>query len=349
VAGDADVRTTRSCAPLTVGSLGAPATFGAAAATTSAVGGAPSLTGVSGRRSTPEPELSHRVGEPAPSARHLVVPTAEEVLHPVDDDRVALDPVCQAVTARAHHRAILPTVRPYCTVARHAHLRSPCREPDPTAHACTPGELPVETRRTDAGYRGRTAEVAEKPTGSRGDRMRRTAARRARFRVATVLLASLLVLVPVGALLAWWTAPRDDPLGSPDAIVVLGGAGEERARLGAQLHERHGVRLVLSSSAEAFGAELGYHCPPALCITTEPETTAGEARDVARLADRHGWQHVAVATSDFHTARARMLFRQCLGDRVAIVGAPASKPRGVEGRLKELAGMVAGSTFDRAC
>jgi hypothetical protein len=127
VAGEADVRTTRSCAPLTVGSLDAPATFGAAAATTSAVGGAPSLTGVSRRRASAEPELSHRVGEAAPSTRHLVVPAAEEVLHPVDDDRVTLDAIRQPIAALADDRTIfLPIGASHRgSVRHHADLRLP--------------------------------------------------------------------------------------------------------------------------------------------------------------------------------------------------------------------------------
>jgi uncharacterized SAM-binding protein YcdF (DUF218 family) len=166
-----------------------------------------------------------------------------------------------------------------------------------------------------------------------------------------VLIASLIALSVVGVALVRWTAARDDAIASPDAVVVLGGAGPERAQLGGRLHERYEVPLVLSSSAQVFGSELGYDCPPAVCITTDPETTTGEARGVARLAEQYGWDEVVVVTTDFHTARARMLFRQCLGDRVSVVGAsrPDGDGPGLDRRLNEVAGMIAGSTVLRAC
>jgi uncharacterized SAM-binding protein YcdF (DUF218 family) len=182
--------------------------------------------------------------------------------------------------------------------------------------------------------------------------MRQRRDRRGPIRAFTVVLvASLILLAVIGGALARWTTPRDDPVDSPDVVVVLGGAGEERAELGGALHERYDVRLVLSSSAQDFGADLGYTCPPALCIVTDPETTAGEARGVARLAERYGWGEVVVVTTDFHTPRARLLFRQCLGGRVSVVGAPPADgdARGLRTRLNELAGMLAGSTFSRAC
>jgi uncharacterized SAM-binding protein YcdF (DUF218 family) len=166
-------------------------------------------------------------------------------------------------------------------------------------------------------------------------------------------VSGLLLLLALGAAvgLARWTAARDDVIGSPDVVIVLGGAGPERAELGAELHERYDVPLVLSSSAQVFGNELGYDCPPAICITTDPETTTGEARGVARLAEQYGWEEVVVVTTDFHTARARMLFQQCLGDRVSVVGAsrPEGDGPGLDRRLNEVVGMVAGTTVLRAC
>jgi uncharacterized SAM-binding protein YcdF (DUF218 family) len=166
-------------------------------------------------------------------------------------------------------------------------------------------------------------------------------------------VSGLLLLLALGAAvgLARLTAARDDVIGSPDVVVVLGGAGPERAELGAELHERYDVPLVLSSSAQVFGNELGYDCPPAICITTDPETTTGEARGVARLAEQYGWGELVVVTSDFHTARARMLFQQCLDDRVSVVGASPTDggDRGLRTRLEEVAGLVAGATVLRAC
>lgn len=146
-------------------------------------------------------------------------------------------------------------------------------------------------------------------------------------------------------------APRDDVVDSPDAVAVLGGAGQERADLGIELRQRYGVPLILSSSAQRFALRRGVDCRTAICIRTDPETTAGEARGIADLANEHGWDEVVVVTTDFHTTRARILFRQCLGDRVRVVGASPEDGRGPGLRrwLNEVGGIVAGTTFRRAC
>jgi uncharacterized SAM-binding protein YcdF (DUF218 family) len=144
--------------------------------------------------------------------------------------------------------------------------------------------------------------------------------------------------------------PRDDIPDEPDAIVVLGGVGIERAQLGIELSERYDAALVLSSSAGWFAWHLGVRCgEDALCIKPDPESTVGEARAVAALAAEHGWRHVTVVTSDFHTTRSRLLFRQCLGDAVSVVGARSLEGRGVGAYAREAVGVLAGQTVRRAC
>jgi uncharacterized SAM-binding protein YcdF (DUF218 family) len=162
--------------------------------------------------------------------------------------------------------------------------------------------------------------------------------------------AVLVALVLGSGTAALW--PRDDVPRDPAAVVVLGGAGIERTDLGIELSERYDVPLVLSSSASSFGEARGLRCGrEAICLAPRPETTTGEARDVARLAEERGWDHVTVATSRFHTTRARVLFRQCMGDEVTVVGAPR-RPNGEVGLrswLKEIGGTLAAWTFARAC
>jgi uncharacterized SAM-binding protein YcdF (DUF218 family) len=161
---------------------------------------------------------------------------------------------------------------------------------------------------------------------------------------------SLLCLVAAGAL-AWFLVPRDDAIRDPDAVVVLGGAGPERAELGITLHERYEVPLVLSSSSRRHARERGFPCPPAICIVTDPETTVGEARATVEIAAEHGWDRITVVTTEFHTSRARLLFRQCLGGRVSVVGAELPEDRNTGRRrwVNEVVGAVAGSTVRRAC
>lgn len=164
-----------------------------------------------------------------------------------------------------------------------------------------------------------------------------------------ILLAGLLAFSALLVLVL----PRDDVPVDPDVVVVLGGAGGERAELGIELAERFEVPLVLSSSASIFGERQGRDCDlDAICFEPVPATTAGEAQNLALMAERQGWDHVVVATSSFHTSRSRFLFEQCLGDeRVSVVGRTKPGARATNPRLalREAAGIVAGATFARAC
>jgi uncharacterized SAM-binding protein YcdF (DUF218 family) len=161
--------------------------------------------------------------------------------------------------------------------------------------------------------------------------------------------AGALVLVTGVTTFAMW--PRDDIPREPDAVVVLGGAGPERAQLGIELRDRYDAALVLSTSAINFARDQGVDCGPnVICVfRLDPENTTGEARRVAELAREHGWDHVTVVTTRFHTTRARVLFRQCLGDDVTVVGAVAVGGRGLRTYVEETAGTVAALTFRRAC
>jgi len=167
-----------------------------------------------------------------------------------------------------------------------------------------------------------------------------------------VLLGIGVVLAALSVAFVRFLLPTDDVPRDPDVVVVLGGAGGERAELGIELAERYDAQLVLSSSAAVFGTNQGRSCHrDTICIEPEPETTRGEAREIARLAEQEGWQHVTVATSAFHTSRSRFLFRQCLGDQVTVVGArregrPATTPWLL---LREGLGVIAGATIQRAC
>jgi len=168
--------------------------------------------------------------------------------------------------------------------------------------------------------------------------------------IATALLVALAIVVIAAPVLAW---PRDDTPVAPDAVIVLGGAGAERTALGGALATEHRATLVLSSSAQYFGERAGLRCGQEVrCIDPDPETTRGEARAVAALAEANEWDRVVVATSRHHTSRARILFRQCLGDRVSVVGARRSDGSwwpGARGVGRELVGTVAAVTLQRAC
>jgi uncharacterized SAM-binding protein YcdF (DUF218 family) len=181
-----------------------------------------------------------------------------------------------------------------------------------------------------------------------------------------VLCGTTLGLVALAVPLALVLFPHDDHPRSPDGILVLGGVGRERVDLGIELAQRYEVPLVLSSSAVYFANERGYGCHlgNALCLPHPfAESTAEEAQDTLAFVEQQGWDHITVVTSSHHTARARTLFRQCLGERVTIVGAerPMTIPKeqrerrwAVEGvrpreRVREVAGIIAAVTIGRAC
>jgi uncharacterized SAM-binding protein YcdF (DUF218 family) len=168
----------------------------------------------------------------------------------------------------------------------------------------------------------------------------------ARRRLA--IMALILTCVVVGITIAMW--PRDDVPDQPDAIVVLGGGRAERVQLGIELRDRYDAVLVLSASAWGYGYNMGLRCEvDAICVRPYPETTRGEAVTIAALAESYGWEHVTVATTRFHTARARVLFRQCLGDRVTVVGARPTEMRGPATYVREVLGTLAALTVHRAC
>jgi uncharacterized SAM-binding protein YcdF (DUF218 family) len=163
------------------------------------------------------------------------------------------------------------------------------------------------------------------------------------------VLAATAFIVGAASVAALW--PRNDTPQDPDAIVVLGGAGVERVLLGMELRDRYEVPLVLSAQAVDYGSFQGLRCGiEVICVRPDERSTAGEARAVGELATQQGWRHVTIATSRFHTTRARVLFRQCLGDGVSVVGArPVNHHRGPATYLREAAGTVAALTVRRAC
>jgi hypothetical protein len=164
-----------------------------------------------------------------------------------------------------------------------------------------------------------------------------------------LLLAVAVVLGGV-ALLVW---PRDDVPEAPDAVAVLGGAAAERTDLGVELAAQHEAELVLSSNTRFHAAGQGYSCEDegVRCFEPDPATTIGEARHIAVLASAHGWSHVTVVTSSWHTSRARVGLRQCLDADVSVVGTrPEGEPAfDLDRDLPEALGTLAAHTFRRAC
>ena len=160
----------------------------------------------------------------------------------------------------------------------------------------------------------------------------------------------LLLLTAVVGVAVFAAVPRDDEVPeTADAVVALGGS-EARVELAQRLAAETGAHLVLSAGSIDFGQRVGLACDvDATCLRPDPDTTIGEARGMADLAEERGWQTVVVATSAFHANRSRLVFEQCLDD-VAVAGAPdPASPEPLMRTAREVAGMLASVTVERAC
>jgi uncharacterized SAM-binding protein YcdF (DUF218 family) len=163
-----------------------------------------------------------------------------------------------------------------------------------------------------------------------------------------------LLLVAVGVALAWGVAvtvlfgfPRTSTPEHADAIVVLAGARGPRLERGLQLVRRRVAQvLVISDGWDPLWPEANRLCAGratgfrVFCFRPEPYNTRGEARGVARLARRLGWDDVVIVTSRYHVTRARMVFERCFDGPVAVTGADYSVldlPAALAGETAKLA------------
>jgi uncharacterized SAM-binding protein YcdF (DUF218 family) len=134
-------------------------------------------------------------------------------------------------------------------------------------------------------------------------------------------LGLLLLLLIVGFGVAGvflFLGRDDDALAKADAVVVLAG-GEERLPKGISLVQQ-GIAPVLVVSEDSSGndeARVAFCARPELprvkviCRGANPFSTRGEARMIAQLVDREGWDSIVVVTSRYHLLRAKRLIGRC--------------------------------------
>lgn len=143
-------------------------------------------------------------------------------------------------------------------------------------------------------------------------------------------------MVLVIALVVWAIAavsafryPRVDPLGDTDAYYVLASRGGIDALNHLDEWMPPGKPLLISVTAEGLGiepyTELCYDSTRDItCVSPDPSTTQGEARNLGRVARERGWQSVTVISQRSHMTRARVLMERCYDGEVRMV------PRDVE-------------------
>jgi uncharacterized SAM-binding protein YcdF (DUF218 family) len=130
----------------------------------------------------------------------------------------------------------------------------------------------------------------------------------------------------------------EDPVAHADAILVLGddNFGGDRTSRAAGLFRAGWAPQVVASGrmlrpymtiADLIGRDLENRGVPAAAVirfSQQASDTFDEAQDLRRLADEHGWHQVLVVTSNYHTRRARYIFRKVFPDRARIISAPDS-------------------------
>jgi uncharacterized SAM-binding protein YcdF (DUF218 family) len=116
----------------------------------------------------------------------------------------------------------------------------------------------------------------------------------------------------------------EDALDKSDALIVLGGDNfyADRATRGAQLFREGKAPVIVASGrrlrpnagiAELMEHDLierGVPRDKIVRFAQDADSTLEEARALARLAKARKWHSVIVVTSNYHTRRARYIFRR---------------------------------------
>jgi uncharacterized SAM-binding protein YcdF (DUF218 family) len=170
-----------------------------------------------------------------------------------------------------------------------------------------------------------------------------------------LLLLVALALYGAGVVL-FLMRGDDEPVGRADAVVVLAG-GESRLPAALEL-ARDGVAPVLVVSDDVSGKDPArtafcrdgkVETVELLCRTASPYSTRGEARLVAALAERRGWDRIVVVTSRYHLFRAERLFRRCTDAELVMRGVGESLQDRLLAVPREWAKLALAETLRRGC
>jgi uncharacterized SAM-binding protein YcdF (DUF218 family) len=154
-------------------------------------------------------------------------------------------------------------------------------------------------------------------------------------RVRPLVLAALVAMICVGVVATTagyllFNRPHADPLTKADAIVVLGGDGDNRVAYGLDLaRQGYAPTVVISDVYPSHQAgEVERACSQripgvtVICFRPDPTTTRGEAIFTADLAREHQWSTLIVVSWNYHMVRARYIFSQCFDGRLVMRPVP---------------------------
>jgi uncharacterized SAM-binding protein YcdF (DUF218 family) len=142
-----------------------------------------------------------------------------------------------------------------------------------------------------------------------------------------------------------------------DAVVMfVGGRGERLATAEALMDDGAATVLVIPNG-EVDGWEAGNRACreerayTVLCPFPDPDTTRGEARLIANLARKEGWDELALVTSTYHLTRATLLLDRCFDGRIVAIEAPTDlNPASWAARIgHEWVGWGTASVLQRSC
>ena len=171
-------------------------------------------------------------------------------------------------------------------------------------------------------------------------------------------IAAALCVIAFGAatarLFVW---PATDTVREVDAVVLFAGGRGERLDLAERLmDDGHADNLVIPNGRTPSWPEGNRACDEVRsyevhCPSPEPDTTRGEARAIAELAETRGWDTLLVVTSSYHLSRAGMLLGRFFDGEVLTVRAttdlgPTARARRIG---HEWLGWMHAVVADRGC
>jgi len=137
-------------------------------------------------------------------------------------------------------------------------------------------------------------------------------------------VAGIIVAIVGGTTVALFVWPAGDRVANPDAVVLFVGGRGERLTTALELIELHGTdALVIPNGTVPTWPEANRLCHQpqpfrVFCPIPRPDTTRGEARAIAQLAEQQRWDRLAMVSSDYHISRARLLLSRCFDGELAV-------------------------------
>lgn len=172
---------------------------------------------------------------------------------------------------------------------------------------------------------------------------------------AVIIGVGISMLIIVVMTVRWFLSPHSVDPDRVDAVVVLaGGRGERLDRALELMAKPVSDTLVLSvgngmwSDSEAITQACGDDVQfEVICFAPVPDSTKGEALTFQQLAGEHGWESIALVTSEYHLHRAALRFSRCFDGEILPVAAPAETGLGL--LTHEWLGTLQARTLDRGC